>query len=409
MCFVCTARVSEEIGDATPDGYGVHAPPAVDLRFEASPEAEAELQWVREELHAREVGDEQRLRQVLMNLVANGVRHTPRGGHVRVTVASAKAVRIEDAGSGGGSGRGSRRNSNDSARSEDGSPATAGTKGWRSKAKNKTFDDEGESQRHVGLITLSVHVTDTGAGILARDKRYIFTPYGRGEGGGGGSTTGGDGGIGLALSQLIAGQHGGTFISYLFLFPISISIIWAIELTTCFVCYLCTGKIDISSESGVGSTFSMEITLPLMLDPGLEAAARGHGHGHGHPRPHRHRTRFSKHNTSPSGGPVEGYVVVNNSNSQSHLQSTMPTHPRQTQPMQAVFASGLYAGADTRDQRALEQDIALERSRCRDGSDRAPRINMRRPSWEVRLFLFISHFISHFYFPLLSYLCGQLV
>ena len=214
MCFVCTARVSEEIGDATPDGYGVHAPPAVDLRFEASPEAEAELQWVREELHAREVGDEQRLRQVLMNLVANGVRHTPRGGHVRVTVASAKAVRIEDAGSGGGSGRGSRRNSNDSARSEDGSPATAGTKGWRTKAKAKTFDDDGESQRHVGLITLSVHVTDTGAGILARDKRYIFTPYGRGEGGGGGSTTGGDGGIGLALSQLIAGQHGGTCIFY---------------------------------------------------------------------------------------------------------------------------------------------------------------------------------------------------
>jgi hypothetical protein len=152
----------------------------------------------------------------------------------------------------------------------------------------------------------------------------------------------------------------------------------------------------------------MEITLPLMLDPGLEAAARGHGHGHGHPRPHRHRTRFSKHNTSPSGGPVEGYAFVNNSNSQSHLQPTMPTHPRQTQPMQAVFASGLYAGADTRDQRALEQDIALERSRCRDGSDRAPRINMRRPSWEVRLFLF-PIFISHFYFPFLSYLCGQLV
>lgn len=179
---------------------------------------------------------------------------------------------------------------------------------------------------------------------------------------------------------------------FLFLFRIYIFTIWAIELTTCFVCYLwCTGKIDISSESGVGSTFSMEITLPLMLDPGLEAAARGHGHGHGHPRPHRHRTRFSKHNTSPSGGPVEGY-------SNSHLQSTMPTHPRQTQPMQAVFASGLYAGADTRDQRALEQDIALERSRCRDGSDRAPRINMRRPSWEVRLFLFIFPiFISHCY------------
>ena len=202
---------------------------------------------------------------------------------------------------------------------------------------------------------------------------------------------------------------------YFFLFPISIYTIWAIELTTCFV-LLFAGKIDISSESGVGSTFSMEITLPLMLDPGLEAAARGHGHGQGqgHPRPHRHRTRFSKHNTSPSGGPVEGYVVVNNSNSQSHLQSTMPTHPRQTQPMQAVFASGLYAGADTRDQRALEQDIALERSRCRDGSDRAPRINMRRPSWEVRLFLFIfpifiPFLFSHFYFPFLSYLCGQLV
>ena len=68
MCFVCTARVSEEIGDATPDGYGVHAPPAVDLRFEASPEAEAELQWVREELHAREVGDEQRLRQAVRQI-----------------------------------------------------------------------------------------------------------------------------------------------------------------------------------------------------------------------------------------------------------------------------------------------------------------------------------------------------
>ena len=70
----------------------------MDLTFEASPEAEAELRWVRETLRAREFGDEQRLRQVLMNLVSNGDSAHPAGGAVRVTVASAVAVsvRIED-------------------------------------------------------------------------------------------------------------------------------------------------------------------------------------------------------------------------------------------------------------------------------------------------------------------------
>ena len=182
----------------------------------------------RETLRAREFGDEQRLRQVLMNLVSNGIRHTPAGGAVRVTVASAVAVRIEDdtsASSLRSSGLRSSNDSNDSNASllNDASPShdaggSTGSARRRRKSRHSHADDD-ETEEHVGLVTLSVHVTDTGAGILARDKRYIFTPYGRGEGGGQGSANGADGGIGLALSQLIVGQHG--------------------------------GKIDISSEAGV--------------------------------------------------------------------------------------------------------------------------------------------------------------
>ena len=327
--------------------------PLMDLTFEASPEAEAELRWVRETLRAREFGDEQRLRQVLMNLVSNGIRHTPAGGAVRVTVASAVAVRIEDDTSASSRlgrrshRRSSHRSSNDSNASSlnDASPGqndAGGSPGSARRRRNSRHShaEDDETDEHVGLVTLSVHVTDTGAGILARDKRYIFTPYGRGEGGGQGSANGADGGIGLALSQLIVGQHG--------------------------------GKIDISSEAGVGSTFSMEITLPLVRDPAME---EGYDAADGRTPSSAPKTRHRRHHRDTHKPSHASPPAIHNG-AYNRVQS-------ERQPPSAdVWASALYSGADARDVADLRSDMARRETRCRDGSDRAPRINMRRPSWE---------------------------
>lgn len=343
------ARHGTHVGAHGTHGGGL---PLLDLSFEASPEAEAELRWVRETLRAREFGDEQRLRQVLMNLVSNGIRHTPAGGAVRVTVASAKAVRIEDDTSASSRGRSHRRSShrssNDSNGDDDSNSPTSDGRGppnggtrRRRKSRHSHADDDETQDTHVGLVTLSVEVTDTGAGILARDKRYIFTPYGRGEGGGQGSLNGADGGIGLALSQLIVGQHG--------------------------------GKIDISSEAGVGSTFSMEITLPLVRDPAIEDdSADGHGRTPISRAPHHRRHRPTDHKPPIHNGGHPGSAPIH------------PRMPQERPPPSAIFASALYSapGGDDADVADLRSDIARREARCRDGSDRAPRINMRRQSWE---------------------------
>lgn len=344
------AEIGARHGGGGGGGGGAYGggPPLLDLSFEASPEAEAELRWVRETLRAREFGDEQRLRQVLMNLVSNGIRHTPAGGAVRVTVASAKAVRIEDDTSASSRGRSHRRSSHRSSNDSNGDdsngsptsdgqgPPNGGTR-RRRKSRHSHADDDEAQDTHVGLVTLSVEVTDTGAGILARDKRYIFTPYGRGEGGGQGSLNGADGGIGLALSQLIVGQHG--------------------------------GKIDISSEAGVGSTFRMEITLPLVRDPAVEDDSAEHGRTPSSRAPH-HRRHCHDHKPPIHNGGHPG---------------SAPIRPRvqERPPPSAIFASSLYSARDTdADVADLRSDIARRQARCRDGSDRAPRINMRRQSWD---------------------------
>ena len=208
--------------------------------------------------------------------------------------------------------------------------------------------DDDETDEHVGLVTLSVHVTDTGAGILARDKRYIFTPYGRGEGGGQGSANGADGGIGLALSQLIVGQHG--------------------------------GKIDISSEAGVGSTFSMEITLPLVRDPAME---EGYDAADGRTPSSAPKTRHRRHHVSSHKPSHASPPAIHNGGHPGWNGVYNRVQSERQPPSADVWASALYgSGADARDVADLRSDIARRETRCRDGSDRAPRINMRRPSWE---------------------------
>ena len=157
-----------------------------------------------EQLPDRVVGDPLRLRQVLMNLVGNAIKFTPKGEVVvRVRVLEGQAGKQED-------------------------------KETRRQGDRET----GRTEDHIAASPclpvalspcLEFSVSDTGIGIAPQDQERIFAPFTQADS----ATTRryGGTGLGLAISQKLVGLMG--------------------------------GKIHVESRPGEGSTFSFTITLPI--------------------------------------------------------------------------------------------------------------------------------------------------
>jgi two-component system, OmpR family, sensor kinase len=115
-------------------------------------------------------GDEQRLRQVLANLLSNAARHTPAGTAVTVALTTRLAPG-DDAG-------------------RDGAPGGAGQGGKSDRA------------------TAAISVTDTGPGIPAALQPDVFERFVRGDTSR--SRAAGSSGLGLAIVHAVTAAHGGT-------------------------------------------------------------------------------------------------------------------------------------------------------------------------------------------------------
>jgi two-component system sensor histidine kinase BaeS len=103
--------------------------------------------------------DQQRLRQVLGNLLANAIRYTPQGGTITVCLSAAVALEVSAAGSG-------------------------------------TAELPQEVQ---------ITVADQGKGIAAEDLPHIFDRFYRGRG----EQVASGSGLGLYIAAEIIAQHGG--------------------------------------------------------------------------------------------------------------------------------------------------------------------------------------------------------
>ena len=125
------------------------------------------------------LGDAMRLRQLLLNLVTNAIKYTPRGGRVEIAMQCRPALPIP------------------------GTPAG---------------DAEGEPV----MTDVAITVRDTGIGISANDLPHVFDRFWRAdrarsrravlprEGDAGGTVDRGGFGLGLAISQWIVQAHGGS-------------------------------------------------------------------------------------------------------------------------------------------------------------------------------------------------------
>ncbi|KAJ3184749.1 hypothetical protein HK101_009835, partial [Irineochytrium annulatum] len=205
-------------------------------------------------------GDPQRVRQVLINLLSNAINYTPSGGSVTVRVedvvlCDAAADAVEDL---------------DEAR-------VAGRVG----DLNRPALVEGEEARGGGVRGLRVLVTDTGVGMTMEERGQLFRRFSQptgcqqsaertssssssaggssssatessGSGSGGASGVGGGGsGLGLMISKELVKAMG--------------------------------GNMGVSSEKGVGSTFSF--TVRIFDDDAEVSAGEDGGVGNTAPRP----------------------------------------------------------------------------------------------------------------------------
>jgi PAS domain S-box-containing protein len=156
-----------------------------------------------DDLPEQVVGDPLRVRQVLMNLVGNAIKFTPKGEVV---------VRVQNEGSG----------------IEDSGPAD-GDPPAPPEEPALIPGPEAPSPGSPSSVRLKFSVSDTGIGIAAEEREKIFASFTQADA----STTRcyGGTGLGLAISQKLVTLMG--------------------------------GRIWVDSEPGEGSTFSFTVTLPL--------------------------------------------------------------------------------------------------------------------------------------------------
>jgi signal transduction histidine kinase len=167
----------------------------IDLRVEPVLDPEGKVDGGRPDLTV--TGDVGRLDQVLGNLVANAIRHTPRGGSITLRAAPVLSSALSS--------------SKGMAEGPVLSSALSPSKGTA----------EGPAPDGVCIT-----VRDTGKGIPAEDLPYIFDRFWRGDrsrshAGGAGS------GLGLAIARQLVEAHG--------------------------------GRIDVESEMGRGTTFTIDL------------------------------------------------------------------------------------------------------------------------------------------------------
>lgn len=169
--------------------------------------AEAELDYLHSEMGAREKGDEQRLRQAIMNLISFACRQAPTGESVEVTLSRATTVSMKG-------------------RALSSCTTSSDERSGNGKFGSDVGSTGAEDDENVGLIALEVRVTMRGANFSERHLKALPAPYS--------SKDDGEEGVQLAMSRLIAQQHNG----------------------------------KISMSSGVDSlpALSLEVCLPLVRD-----------------------------------------------------------------------------------------------------------------------------------------------
>ena len=141
------------------------------------------------------LGDEARLRQVMVNLLANARVHTPAGSHVTVTLTRRSAAGA-DGGSRDGAGTEASAGPPAGARTSTGFSARAGAPG-------------GPPARAVrGGKELVITIADDGPGIDPEVRSRMFERFARGDASRERST--GSTGLGMSIALAIIQSHGGT-------------------------------------------------------------------------------------------------------------------------------------------------------------------------------------------------------